>query len=74
MFEMFKNAIVEKLSVKPEDVKPETRLKEDLGADSLDLIDLIMELEEELGIEIEDDAAANFSTIQDVLDYIENNK
>lgn len=63
--------VVERLNVKEEEVTMEAGIKEDLGADSLDVVDLIMELEEEFDLTIEDEEAEKMSTIGDVVSYIE---
>ncbi|EDM24453.1 acyl carrier protein [Caminibacter mediatlanticus TB-2] len=73
-FEQVKEVIVEQLNVSPEEVKPEANFVEDLGADSLDVVEMIMALEERFGIEIPDSEAENIKTVQDVVDYIEKNK
>ena len=65
-----KKILVEVLGVKEEDVKPESKFVDDLGADSLDLVELIMAFEEKLGIEISDEEAEKMVTVKDVLDYI----
>ena len=62
--------IVEQLGVKPEDVKPEASFVEDLGADSLDTVELVMALEEEFETEIPDEEAEKISTVQSAVDYI----
>ncbi|WP_459886390.1 acyl carrier protein [Caminibacter profundus] len=74
MFDQVKEVIVEQLNVSPEEVKPEANFVEDLGADSLDVVEMIMALEERFGIEIPDSEAENIKTVQDVVDYIEKNK
>lgn len=66
-----KEVIVEQLSVNADEVKPEAKFVEDLGADSLDVVELIMALEEKFDIEIPDDEAEKISTVQDVVSYIE---
>ena len=63
--------IVEQLGVSPDEVKPEASFVDDLGADSLDLTELIMAMEEEFDIEIADDDAQKIQTVQDAIDYIE---
>ena len=68
--EKVKRLIVEKLSVEPADVLPEASLVDDLGADSLDLVELVMALEEEFDAEIPDDDAEKISTVQAAIDYI----
>ena len=73
-FEQVKEVIVEQLNVSPEEVKPESNFVEDLGADSLDVVEMIMALEERFGIEIPDSEAENIKTVQDVVDYIEKHK
>jgi len=66
--------IVEELNVEAADVKPSASFIEDLGADSLDIVELIMRLEEEFEIEIPDEDAEKIRTVQDVITYIENHK
>ncbi len=65
------NIIVEKLSVEPDQVKPEAQFVNDLGADSLDTVELIMGLEEEFNIEIPDDQAEKIKTVGEAISYIE---
>ena len=62
--------IVEQLGVSEEEVTIEASFIEDLGADSLDLVELIMAMEEEFGIEISDEDAEKIQTVQDVVNYI----
>jgi acyl carrier protein len=66
-----KKIIVEKLSVDLEEVVPEASFVDDLGADSLDLVELIMSMEEEFDIEIPDERAEKLVTVQDALNYIQ---
>ena len=66
--------IVEQLGVEPDQVKPESNFVDDLGADSLDTVELIMSFEEEFGVEIPDTEAEKIKTVQDVINYIEANK
>lgn len=68
-----KNIIVDKLGVDAEEVTPEKSFTNDLGADSLDTVELIMEFEKEFGISIPDDQAEKISTVADAIAYIENN-
>lgn len=68
-----KNIIVDKLGVDAEEVTPEKSFTTDLGADSLDTVELIMEFEKEFGISIPDDQAEKISTVGDAIAYIENN-
>lgn len=67
-----KKIIVEQLGVNEDQVKPEASFVEDLGADSLDLTELIMAMEEEFEVEIADDDAQKIVKVQDAIDYIEN--
>ena len=67
-----KAVVVEKLGVKPEDVAPDASFVNDLGADSLDRVELVMALEEEFDIEILDEDAEKFIKVSDVLAYIQN--
>lgn len=66
-----KEIIVEQLGVDPERVKAEASFIDDLGADSLDIVELVMAMEEEFDIEIPDDEAEKLKTVQDVLSYLE---
>jgi acyl carrier protein len=61
---------VEQLKVSPEEVTLEASFIEDLGADSLDLVELIMAMEEEFGLEISDEDAEKIQTVQDAVNYI----
>jgi acyl carrier protein len=74
LFDEVKEVIVEQLNVSPDEVKPESRFVEDLGADSLDVVEMIMALEEKFEIEIPDNEAEKIKTVQDVVDYIEKAK
>ena len=65
-----RNIIAEQLGVKPEEVTPEAKFIEDLGADSLDTVELVMALEEEFGIEIPDEEAEKLVTVGDAVRYI----
>ena len=67
------NIIVDKLGVDAEEVTAEKSFTNDLGADSLDTVELIMEFEKEFGISIPDDQAEKISTVGDAIAYIENN-
>ncbi|MBF4102940.1 acyl carrier protein [Gallibacterium anatis] len=66
--------IVEQLGVKEEEVKPEASFVEDLGADSLDTVELVMALEEEFDIEIPDEEAEKITTVQSAIDYVQSNQ
>jgi len=74
IFDDVKEVIVEQLNVNEDEVKLESNFVEDLGADSLDVVELVMALEEKFEIEIPDEAAEKIATVKDVVDYIEANK
>ncbi len=71
--ERVNSIVLEQLGVKDDEIKPEADFIDDLGADSLDTVELVMALEEEFGVEISDETAEKIRTIKDVYDYIENN-
>jgi acyl carrier protein len=68
-----KDIIVEQLGVEEDEVSPEASFIDDLGADSLDTVELVMAFEEEFNIEIPDEDAEGISTVQDAIDYIRAN-
>ena len=69
-----KKIIVDMLGVKPEDVHPEASFVNDLGADSLDTVELVMALEEEFETEIPDEEAEKINTVQAAIDYIKSHQ
>jgi len=69
-----KKIVVEHLRVEADKVTEDASFIDDLGADSLDIVELVMAFEEEFGVEIPDDAAEKISTVKDAIDYIEQNK
>jgi len=69
-----KEVVVEQLNVSPDEVKEESKFVEDLGADSLDVVELVMALEEKFDIEIPDEDAENITTVADAIKFIENIK
>ena len=71
--ERVKNIIVTQLGVKADEVKNESKFIDDLGADSLDTVELVMALEEEFDLEIADEDAENISTVNEAVDYINSN-
>jgi acyl carrier protein len=70
IFNKLKEIIVEQLAVDAEDVTIEASFTEDLNADSLDLVELIMEIEEKFGIQVPDEVAEKIATVGDAVDYI----
>ena len=73
-FDKLKEILVDVLGVNEDDVKLESKFVDDLGADSLDLVELIMAFEDKFGIEISDEEAEKMVTVKDVLDYISSQK
>ena len=69
-----KKIVVEHLGVEPEKVTEDASFIDDLGADSLDIVQLVMDFEEEFGVEIPDDAAEKITTVRDAIDYNDQNK
>lgn len=74
IFEKLKAIIVDQLGVEEDAVKENATFVEDLSADSLDIVELVMAIEDEFGLEIPDQAAENIVTVQDVINYIKENK
>lgn len=74
IFEKVKVIVVEQLGVEEEKVRKEATFVDDLSADSLDIVELVMSIEEEFDIEIADSEAEKIVTIEDVVEYIKNNK
>jgi len=74
LFEDVRDVVVEQLNVNPDEVKEESKFVEDLNADSLDVVELVMALEEKFEIEIPDEQAENISTVTDAIKFIEENK
>ena len=73
-FDKVRDIVVDKLGVEADEVNIDSTFIDDLGADSLDIVELIMAFEEEFGIEIPDEAAEKIKTVQDVVSYIDQNK
>ncbi|MDD3798397.1 acyl carrier protein [Croceicoccus estronivorus] len=69
-----KKIVVEHLGVEADKVAPDASFIDDLGADSLDIVELVMAFEEEFGVEIPDDAAEKIATVGDAIKYIDDNK
>ncbi len=70
-FDKIKEILVDVLGVDEDDIKPESKFIDDLGADSLDLVELIMSLEDKFNIEISDEEAEKIVTVKDAMDYID---
>ena len=73
-FDKVRDIVVDQLGVEADEVNIDSTFIADLGADSLDIVELIMAFEEEFGIEIPDEAAEKIKTVQDVVSYIDQNK
>ena len=73
-FDKVKEVIIDKLGIEDSKIQSKSSFVDDLGADSLDTVELIMQLEEEFGIEIPDDDAEKITTVQAAIDYLESNK
>ena len=74
VFDKIKEIIVDELGIDESKVTLESRFKEDLGADSLDAVEIIMQVEEEFGVEITEDVIQNMKVLGDIVKYIEENK
>lgn len=73
IFEKVKQIIAEELGVELDDIAMDTHLTDDLGADSLDAVELIMSIEDEFDVEIPDEELQNIQTVSDIVEYLENN-
>lgn len=71
MYERLQSIVAEQLGVEPDQVVREAEFVQDLNADSLDMVELVMSLEEEFGVEISDDDVENIRTVGDAVEYIE---
>ncbi|MBR0235380.1 MAG: acyl carrier protein [Clostridia bacterium] len=74
MLDMIKRIISAQLGVDESDITESTRIVDDLGADSLDVVEMLMGIESECGISVPDDVAATLETVGDVVKYLEENK
>jgi acyl carrier protein len=74
IFDEVKEVVVEQLNVSPDEVKEDSKFADDLGADSLDVVELVMSLEEKFDIEIPDEEAEKIATVADAVAFIENAK
>lgn len=73
IFDKIKSIISDELNIDQAKITKEANIREDLGADSLDAVEVIMALEDEFGITIDDDTAHSFKTVGDLVDYVEKN-
>ena len=73
VFEKVRDILVEQLDVEEDKISMEASIIDDLGADSLDVVDLVMSLEDEFGVEIPDEQVENIKTVGDIVKYIEEN-
>jgi acyl carrier protein len=71
VFEKVKKIIAKELNLKEEEIQLDSRLSEDLGADSLDAVELIMAIEEEFDVQVSDEAAQNIRKVNDIVQYLE---
>ena len=71
IFEKVQKALAEQFEVSPDTITLDTNLVDDLGADSLDVVELIMSIEDEFGVSISDEEAATLVTVQRIVDYVE---
>lgn len=74
MFEAIREALAKQLRIAPAKITLSSRIKDDLGADSLDILQLLMTVEEDFGIAIPDEKLATFSTVGDVVAYLDSQK
>ena len=74
IFDEIKKIIVDELNVNPDKITMEANLSEDLGADSLDAVEVIMSLEDKYGITIDDETAKSFKTVADLVNYIDSHR
>lgn len=72
IYEKIKNIIVEQFNIDEDSISMETSFRDDLNADSIDLVELIMTLEDEFDLEVEDDEVEDINTVGDAVNYIEN--
>lgn len=73
VYERLQGIVAEQLGVEPDQVTRDAEFVQDLNADSLDMVELVMSLEEEFGVEISDDEVENIRTVGDAIDYIDEN-
>ena len=71
IFEKVRDVLAKQFEIDPDTITPDTNLVDDLGADSLDVVELIMSVEDEFGITIDDEAASTLFTVRQIVDFIE---
>ena len=74
IFEKVKEILAEQLDLDPNDITLESLIQDDLGADSLDVVDMLMSIEDEFSVEIPDEVVETVKSVKDLVDYIENNQ
>lgn len=74
IFDKLKELVVDQLGVEEDEVTMEATMQDDLGADSLDLVDLVMSVEEEFGVKVADEDLENIKTVGDIVKFIDENK
>lgn len=74
MFEEVRKGLAKQLRISENDITPDSKISEDLGADSLDVLELLMDIEDRYGITIPDEELGSFVTVNDIISYIEKNK
>lgn len=72
MFDAVKEELIKQLKLKDVEITPNSKIKDDLGADSLDILQLLMTIEEKFGTVVPDEKLANFKTVGDIVDFLEN--
>lgn len=71
MFEKVREMLAKQLNIKPETIRPESEVVKDLGADSLDVVELLISLEDSYGISVPEEDMENFKTVQDIVNMLE---
>ncbi len=74
VFEQLQNIIADQLEIDADDITLDSDILDDLGADSLDVVDLVMSIEDEFGLEVPDEALEDMRTVDDMVKYIEDNE
>lgn len=74
VFEELQHIIADQLEIAEDEITPDTNIVDDLGADSLDIVDIVMSVEDTFGIEVPDEALEDVTTVNDMVKYIEDHK